>query len=170
MLVKIVLVVMAMLVAGLVEKNQATSSLEPRIESCLRAVEEKITEVIIPEEIRNFGLALRSLNPNLNSLSLNKIIDDKSANLDVVGEGIVTLDQIDSLLDKCNVYADNLGPIMNGSACGERLIEQIESKMPDGFENLEERLGHAKVCLGKVILVSPLVRNWLYEKHLKTIE
>lgn len=143
---KSALVFVAVLVAGHFEAYKAASLTEEKFESCMTALDPRLGSVVVPEDLTRFAEELRSINSSLKDLSLAKMVEDKSANLDVLGAGIVTPEQKEFLLDKCNEYADDLVPILNDTECGEELLIRLESGSPNGHGKLEELLGYAKVC------------------------
>lgn len=145
-MMKSALVFVAVLVAGHLETYEAASLTEEKMESCITALDPKLGSVVVPEELKRVADDLRSLNPSLKDLSLGNMLEDSSANLDMISAGIVTPEQKESLLDKCNEYADDLVPILNDTECGEELLIRLESGSPNGHAKLEELLGYTKVC------------------------
>lgn len=149
MIMKTALISMAVLVAGLLGQTRASPVSDSKLEACLKSVDAKIDAVKVPEDIRKLAEDVRDLNPNLQHLSLSRMVDEDSVVIDAEETGIVQDDKVDSMVQQCAGYVGSLMSIMYGTECGEELLVKSDSDyegIMKGHAKLEELIGYAKVC------------------------
>lgn len=131
-----------------------SSSIDPKkIDSCLNKVSEDLKNLKVPDEVKTLAEKIRSLNANLQGLSLTNLITDERASLDVYTAGLVKDDQLDSYVQQCSKFAEEFLGIVGSSECGNGFMEiisphnkQTYNTLMENHDDVDAMVGYAEAC------------------------
>lgn len=96
---------------------------------------------------------VRSLNPALVGENLNRLLENKGAQLDLYKAGFIKDGEDGPLVDACADYVSNVMKVMRATSCGQKLIELSENNKTkfdetlNEYSGLDKVYGYARACL-----------------------
>lgn len=145
----------AIVAAALICAVAGAPSVTSTPDACLQELAPRVAEMQVPEQVRKLAEDIRSLNPTLadKQPNLAKLVEDNSAELDVISAGFVKRgEEEEQLLDACVLYVENFLALMGSSSCGDRLTALVNPRNANydalmaTHKQIDEALGLSKAC------------------------